>query len=1050
MPLVRFEVRNEYGLGSEELYREVDKDDTKDVLDGIAVAGLVGVLRQLGDLAEFAAEVFHDLQEQAMATASRSHKMTIRVQHIEAALPPLEKAVFSQTNHLHFAYTDGLDWHPNLNRENIHIVQTDLPSFIMDSYEECRDPPSLHLLDKFDIGGPGACLKRYSDPSFFKRALPSSEVQLEKKVHQSKKKRVQQRNIGIPRAELISQLNGRMQFTSPIVSEQNSVSRTISVSRSELGDRSISFESRSDYIECVLEANHCMPQKEQESFDDTLGSICLHEQNGGANDVLPSQENKVVNSSSVTWHEKTEILKPTIQSSNNIVEDQRRISELTPVTSNQDKLESEVVRLDNAVSDDVMSYNVKMLKPLSDGNLSEEVDSESENYMDALNMTASEIETDAEKQSKMEVQIPCTNFRNNGTDCGIGTTNAMTAKFSDLFTVEPCTEPVSQYLSNSCQDSVLPKLPQIIGMCSDTNLNIDTSITEVSHLHDPRVNGCRPTTSDPLSSSFSITSSLTSPSENTSSVHNPREFLVEVSDRSSIRLWTNGGLLGLEPSKPPDISVPDSANQNLAPIVKTNEPGLSSDCVTPESHFDGPPRQLATPVETSEPSKNLRSEGGHDKKENFMSVGSSIESSTSSKAMLGKSKGSLCYDNFSKANGHGLPDTGVTNLGCDLAFIPDVSESPKEPSQDTKVSSSSMFFPRLLVNGFQKKVSLAHDDTSKPSCIVKTDLSEHLRHASPTNSIPSSPPLEHMKISYHPIDGFEMSKMKLKFHDGHYIHDNNKDAEFPSFQLLPQSVYSLQDFSFESDDDTFSRSSEYMSDELLSELSESNSEQWTCGKAPGNEDNEIYNALSRVPSSETISRSSEFEGIDDNGVYPDGDYEDPDANGVQPSYNGSLNSLPVEKDMGLVLQFSVEAMPPPPPLPPVQWRAVKQHLENEQFSISDVSTNQHSEQVPAANTCQQPHMSTPKQQMHIEETNPCPPESKNRVQDFKNMDEKEDFLHQIRTKSLSLKRTVSARPTAISGPFANIKVTAILQKANEIRQAFVGSDEEDSDNWSDG
>lgn len=56
----------------------------------------------------FAAEVFHGLQEQVMSTASRTRKLTVHVQRIEAALPPLEKAVLSQTSHIHFAYTAGM------------------------------------------------------------------------------------------------------------------------------------------------------------------------------------------------------------------------------------------------------------------------------------------------------------------------------------------------------------------------------------------------------------------------------------------------------------------------------------------------------------------------------------------------------------------------------------------------------------------------------------------------------------------------------------------------------------------------------------------------------------------------------------------------------------------------------------------------------------------------------------------------------------------------------------------------------------------------------
>ncbi|KAG6513998.1 hypothetical protein ZIOFF_024336 [Zingiber officinale] len=52
MPLVRLEVRNEYGLGDPELYKKsLRKEDPKAILDGVAVASLVGILRQLGDLA---------------------------------------------------------------------------------------------------------------------------------------------------------------------------------------------------------------------------------------------------------------------------------------------------------------------------------------------------------------------------------------------------------------------------------------------------------------------------------------------------------------------------------------------------------------------------------------------------------------------------------------------------------------------------------------------------------------------------------------------------------------------------------------------------------------------------------------------------------------------------------------------------------------------------------------------------------------------------------------------------------------------------------------
>lgn len=49
MPLVR----NSYGLGVQVLYREANKEDPKEILDGVTVFGLVDFLRQLGDLAEY-------------------------------------------------------------------------------------------------------------------------------------------------------------------------------------------------------------------------------------------------------------------------------------------------------------------------------------------------------------------------------------------------------------------------------------------------------------------------------------------------------------------------------------------------------------------------------------------------------------------------------------------------------------------------------------------------------------------------------------------------------------------------------------------------------------------------------------------------------------------------------------------------------------------------------------------------------------------------------------------------------------------------------------
>jgi hypothetical protein len=95
--------------------------------------------------------MFHDLHEEVMATASRSHGLMARVQQLEAEFPSIEKALLCQTDHSPFFSNKGVEWHPNLQLEQSVVTSGDLPRCVMDSYEECRGPPRLFLLDKYDL-----------------------------------------------------------------------------------------------------------------------------------------------------------------------------------------------------------------------------------------------------------------------------------------------------------------------------------------------------------------------------------------------------------------------------------------------------------------------------------------------------------------------------------------------------------------------------------------------------------------------------------------------------------------------------------------------------------------------------------------------------------------------------------------------------------------------------------------------------------------------------------------------------------------------------------
>ncbi|KAK3147510.1 hypothetical protein QOZ80_3BG0283260 [Eleusine coracana subsp. coracana] len=175
MPLSRHKVGNEYALGGRDLYRAADQHDPEAVLDGVAMAGLVGVLRQLGDLAEFAAQVFHGLYDEVMSTSARGHGLMLRVQQLEAELPLLEKDSCHR-DYLYVASNKGVEWHMNPSLKHGVVTTGDTPRFIMESIKQCRGPPKLFMLDKYDIGGEGACLKRYTDPSFFKMDSACSSI----------------------------------------------------------------------------------------------------------------------------------------------------------------------------------------------------------------------------------------------------------------------------------------------------------------------------------------------------------------------------------------------------------------------------------------------------------------------------------------------------------------------------------------------------------------------------------------------------------------------------------------------------------------------------------------------------------------------------------------------------------------------------------------------------------------------------------------------------------------------------------------------------------
>ncbi|CAD6342022.1 unnamed protein product [Miscanthus lutarioriparius] len=460
MPLVRFEVRNEVGLGDPGLYgggaaaagaasassavSAAGEEEPKALLEGVAVAGLVGILRQLGDLAEFAADVFHDLHEQVIATSARGRKVLTRVQNIEAALPSLEKAVKNQKSHIHFAYVPGSDWHTQLQNEQNHLLESDLPRFMMDSYEECRDPPRLYLLDKFDTAGAGACVKRYSDPSYFKkawdmtRADKTANLQREKRSQKIKRKgsRLREpyhgqatsrhRGTEFQRSLTAGQLVNR-QFASPSNDGQNiSEHRSTPDARSNPDNmsRSSSLSSKTQ-LSSVEQAFDAKPSAvPHENGHGKSLDTKLHKPGGLPSRILLNGTSvddhsdylkqgsppgdMVARSPYVKWDEKAAIIMSTSSVyCDDVVVDKAEDAEPTCISSVLKETGHKV--MDALEQQDALLKKTKSLLVPSVLNHHGDIPGEADNYMDALNTLESETETESEFQTKNQ-GVPAPSF----------------------------------------------------------------------------------------------------------------------------------------------------------------------------------------------------------------------------------------------------------------------------------------------------------------------------------------------------------------------------------------------------------------------------------------------------------------------------------------------------------------------------------------------------------------------------------------------------------------------------------------------------------------
>ncbi|XVF25647.1 hypothetical protein REPUB_Repub13aG0231300 [Reevesia pubescens] len=388
----------------------------------------------------------------------------------------------------------------------------------------------------------------------------------------------------------------------------------------------------------------------------------------------------------------------------------------------------------------------------------------------------------------------------------------------------------------SSENFASEQMPQISGKSSDPDHSPGTDLCG----SDESRNGLQAeSVIDPSSSGSTVSDMHDTASDRIiNSVNDHQNSQNEFSALHSVGFWTNSGLLGLQPSKPPDFAVSTTAQGSTC---KTTEAyGPLNQTLMPL--HDGPKGNSGTVTESAESTKKVPGSCSEKTSHLIADLDANLE----------KAVTSHCNNSLDNSNGVGLSLNTSLPHGNKHPVNPNVKAKYIE-SYENDDNSSGMFGldHKLLVNGFHRKVPAGHDGESEPATSTKTGVLEQrnghqgisyqkipwttfnelVGNGSPVNSLTSSPPLERMKISFNPIDGFETSKLRLQFPYGNHYQESVRDM-FLSFQLVPVPAILVHDVSLDSDDGTFCRSPPSISDDCLSHCSESNSEQWESGETP--------------------------------------------------------------------------------------------------------------------------------------------------------------------------------------------------------------------------
>ncbi|KAL2479387.1 Protein SCAR [Abeliophyllum distichum] len=281
----------------------------------------------------------------------------------------------------------------------------------MGSYEECRGPPQLFLLDKFDVTGAGGCLKRYTDPSFFRVETSSSGttnayVQREKRIRKAKKKGLNWRNGETSEVVSTSHANLHQLFLEECV--VNSLSNPASRVKLKRRPNGVPLDSKNgkSYMDKLLKT----PSPEHKvihevSVSSSLLKLPTHDHNESGVEALevtpvsPDTGRKRSTPSSPNTQEI--MLKPSINESIEVSTDDSLCQVPKSNTSFEAVETSCAFGLMTSENDIAVDGESKIEGSLN-GYQSDDVSTEIDNYVDAPSTMESDMDTDLEWRVKID------------------------------------------------------------------------------------------------------------------------------------------------------------------------------------------------------------------------------------------------------------------------------------------------------------------------------------------------------------------------------------------------------------------------------------------------------------------------------------------------------------------------------------------------------------------------------------------------------------------------------------------------------------------------